>query len=515
MKNPKGSILTLTLAFMLVFTILGVSAIYLSGLRSDATGRQIAQNQAFWVAEAGLASATEKLRLDSANGLTVPDTLAPLSLSVSSVDGSGEYSWQAGDPEANDNDPSGLQYFSRNYTITSTGTKNEASVTLNQDLERQRIFIFQFAVFYEDDLELLPGQPMTLTGRIHSNHDIYIGSNGSTLTINSNYLHTVGNIYNKRKDGDSLDADGRVLINNQAMQLSGEAAPLDSERADWATESQNRWGGTVQSGVHGISRIELPILQSIQPGGYYDTKAREAGLKIENTTVYFNGAVVTLPASIIKNDSFFDARENKDITVTTIDLDKLSDSGYFPQNGLIYATRTDATPSQPNGIRLTNGSELPANLTVVSNDPVYVQGDYNKLNKKSAAIICDAINILSNNWKDNTQANNRVATDTEVNAGFIAGIKPTQDSQYSGGVENYLRFLENWTNKTLTVRGSFIELGASKIATGDWHYGMPYYVAPNRNWDYDSLFNNSDNMPPFTPFGIKISKGAWSQSSAE
>jgi hypothetical protein len=59
--------------------------------------------------------------------------------------------------------------------------------------------IFQFAVFYTDDLEIFPGANMRLGGRVHTNADMYMGSNG-TLTVDSNYCRAIGGIYRNRKD---------------------------------------------------------------------------------------------------------------------------------------------------------------------------------------------------------------------------------------------------------------------------------------------------------------------------
>jgi hypothetical protein len=59
--------------------------------------------------------------------------------------------------------------------------------------------VFQFAVFYTGDLEVSPGPNMTIGGRVHSNSDIYLSPNGSTLTLNTNYLRSNGDIYRGRK----------------------------------------------------------------------------------------------------------------------------------------------------------------------------------------------------------------------------------------------------------------------------------------------------------------------------
>ena len=52
------------------------------------------------------------------------------------------------------------------------------------------------------------------------------------------------------------------------------------------------------------------------------------------------------------------------------------------------------------------------------------------------------------------------ATNTTVNAGIISGIVPSGSGYYSGGVENFPRFLEDWSGKTFTYYGSMLELRA-------------------------------------------------------
>ena len=78
-----------------------------------------------------------------------------------------------------------------------------------------------------------------------------------------------------------------------------------------------------------------------------------------------------------------------------------------------------------------------------------------------------------------------MATNTTVNTAIIAGIVPSgglpvngvspQDRSYSGGAENFPRFLENWDNKSFTYYGSMVELFQSKQAIGEWSYGGNVY----------------------------------------
>ena len=63
----------------------------------------------------------------------------------------------------------------------------------------------------------------------------------------------------------------------------------------------------------------------------------------------------------------------------------------------------------------------------------------------------------------------------------------TVGSNYSGGVENFPRFLEDWTGKSFTYYGSMVELYPSGQATGVWGSGN-VYNPPNRNWYFDTNF---------------------------
>ncbi|MFH1497011.1 MAG: hypothetical protein ABII82_04215 [Verrucomicrobiota bacterium] len=168
-------------------------------------------------------------------------------------------------------------------------------------------------------------------------------------------------------------------------------------------------------------------------------------------------------------------------------------------------------------------SSLPEGLTLATNAPVYVAGNFNadgNLNTGSmtqpeggdeapAAIVADAINVLSNAWIDgsgkpagdatSSSTSRPNAAHTEVSAAFLTGIvssSSNNNSDYSGGVENYPRFHENWGGRSLRYRGSIVALFESEIARGKWSAAK--YGAPNREWGFNSMFGNGQ-YPPGTP----------------
>jgi hypothetical protein len=86
---------------------------------------------------------------------------------------------------------------------------------------------------------------------------------------------------------------------------------------------------------------------------------------------------------------------------------------------------------------LKNGSELAADVTLVSDGPVYIQGDYNTVDKKGAAVIADAVNLLSNSW-DNSKGYGSLptASETDYNVALVTGSYESVPGRYNGGFEN-------------------------------------------------------------------------------
>jgi hypothetical protein len=181
----------------------------------------------------------------------------------------------------------------------------------------------------------------------------------------------------------------------------------------------------------------------IEKGNVSDTpelkKAKlyyQADLVIENTSGNGKdkaGNTVTLPAGVVTTKTFYDKREQANMLVLQIDIAALIASGKAPANGILYVSHNGANK----GVRLVNGTQLPSQgFTVVSENPIYIQGNYNTVNKVPAAVLGDAITILSNNWgpnnsdsKGNQVTSNRPATNTTVNAAFALGPAGSQQAR--------------------------------------------------------------------------------------
>ena len=131
-------------------------------------------------------------------------------------------------------------------------------------------------------------------------------------------------------------------------------------------------------------------------------------------------------------------------------------------------------------------------------------------NKIPSAVVGDAVNILSNAWNDANSLlsqSSRVASNTTVNAAIVAGNVPTTSSSYSGGIENFTRFHENWSGRYFTIYGALALLYNSGQATRPW--GGADYTPPGRRWYYDTMLQ--DNNPPGFSAARVYERGRWVQ----
>jgi len=181
-------------------------------------------------------------------------------------------------------------------------------------------------------------------------------------------------------------------------------------------------------------------------------------------------------------------------------------------------TSTDSNSSlapsyASSGYTSTDGSTSEG-LTIATNAPVYVKGTYNALDgdadastaasgEAACAIAGDAITILSENFSDansySTAKPTATTSDITIAAAFLTGIVPTNkngNGVSSGGAHNFPRFLENWSSKTVTIRGSMVCLFESRVASEP--YSSACYSPPTRNWGFNTLFRDG-TYPPGTP----------------
>ena len=147
-----------------------------------------------------------------------------------------------------------LNSISTPYTITvqASGINSDSgTVRLSQILQDQQIPLFQFGVYYNNDLEIFPGPTMTFNGRVHSNANIYLGGNA----VVDSSISSAGAIFRCRKDN-PLDCDSAEIRtpSNTLLDLD-----YDHSDPDWVNRAYSDWGGLVQDMAHGVQALNLPV----------------------------------------------------------------------------------------------------------------------------------------------------------------------------------------------------------------------------------------------------------------
>jgi hypothetical protein len=446
-----------------------------------------------------------------------------------------------------------------------SSTQRQVVAKVRRVFSKQQLSPWNWAIFYVDPLEIHPGPLFTVTGWVHTNSDLYTGHNTLTfadkVTFGSDWSigFMPGDAQHPETPQPPNYPPSLPPARDQALQPFG----LDSTSIFNTTDSNpnnDSYAELIQPPVAGFSdplagqrlwdqasviiRINADNTVSI---GYPNAASSYAFTSVGSGDwryTMFNGAITT-------NQTVQDNREGAAMHLSTLDLSAIeSGGGANPNyksnnfNGIVYIYDPNNTTSSRRGIRLKNGSKIPTSgLTIASNNPVYIQGDFNtggtgstvpsnnSSNQNSdgtyvdpsnppsstvpgytrapTSILADAVNLLSNSWSDANAGSVPAASDTTFNVAVIAGIVPTNvnsDGAYSGGAENFPRFLEDWTNKTLTYYGSMVELYKSQQSIGEWGKAN-VYVPPTREWYFDTNFRT--NPPPGTLMVYSYTKGRW------
>jgi Tfp pilus assembly protein PilX len=228
-------------------------------------------------------------------------------------------------------------------------------------------------------------------------------------------------------------------------------------------------------------------------------------------------------------------------------------------------TTPTETKKSPFAFAFNGGDYLPNALIVSSDQSIYIQGNFNNNgnaqnittpttadgNRLPASVVADTITALSNECVSPNLTNpsnllsvrsgqlkcglppsinsspvsyDRAASPMSINAAFLSNTPVSNGNQgtgrgyvagntannvYSGGVNNYIRLLEDWNNNdnpyALNYTGSLISLGSPLEYSGLYKAGggnlssISYYNVPFRNFNYDSFFSTVEKLPPLTP----------------
>ena len=236
------------------------------------------------------------------------------------------------------------------------------------------------------------------------------------------------------------------------------------------------------------------------------------------------------------------------------------------------------------GFAYTQSNDLPAPLTLASDQAMYIQGNFNNYSnspkavasiqvssyRRPAAILADTITKLSDecvSWNSDLANNDTIYTNklivpasqikcgipspnhspdgkdfkfydkngkiitqyqaltpTIMNAALMSNTDQSignagtgrgygsSGAVSSGGLENYVRLMEDWSATNYTQTGSIVSLGIPLEYSGAWQRsdGTSYYYQPNRKQlNYDPNFNTVTNLPPLNPTAVYLQQNVF------
>ncbi|MBK9575629.1 MAG: hypothetical protein IPK50_20895 [Fibrobacterota bacterium] len=399
----------------------------------------------------------------------------------------------------------GMMGLKMAYRIHTTGiASGGAKSVLDGEIRMYQVPVFQFGVFYEDNLEICPGLSMDVGGPVHTNSSAFFRSPGAA----TNYLGfqgpvtAVGSIYQWAMPAYSaFSGQGSIVYRrhpDDAVNLQIFKPGTDLFNFMTLVSTFQEFSGSV--GLRsGADRLKLPIegaspraLITPNDGTESDGLARQkfASQLACNPTCpkgrWVNGEN-PLPAWITGPRVFFDRREQAwvkiwDFSVKDINTD---DSVFYLADPVRSTDRGALGKTVINAFRIVNASVLPRNMAITSANPIYLVGDFNLPNPSgscapagisnppdsvkycNAMIASDAFTLLSPEWLLHSFAVDGMAGSLERDFAdsYWTGIESIKWNPFRNRMDTILKKEPTW-GSTPRVATRTIRVNAA-IMTGN------------------------------------------------
>jgi Tfp pilus assembly protein PilX len=292
----KGA--ALVIALLVLLLLMGFAALAVSRTSTEIlmTGNDISEGRSFAASEASLENMTRDF-VDIFEQKLVPTTSDIDTIKAKPVPGFSNFNFVTDIRRTSENAPtiltggsySGLYALRDSWEVNSyaTETSTDVKTQLRRRFYSDRIPIFQFGMFFEDDLELNRPPFFTFGGRVHSNGNLFITAQppswGDGVYFNSR-VTAAGEIVNdiwKPGTGtnftDGVDNQSNVFISDASgvpqQLVTGEGSvkcvspsgtnvfaanpnlPNCSANPDWTTQKA-KFQGNLESGVR---KLNLPL----------------------------------------------------------------------------------------------------------------------------------------------------------------------------------------------------------------------------------------------------------------
>jgi hypothetical protein len=211
----------------------------------------------------------------------------------------------------------GLSALEYSYTVTSTAVNanrlNQPAAILGMQFKSRLIPLFQFAAFYNDDLDFYFPPDMTLNGRMHTNGNLYLNATSSaTLSINGQVSAAGLNATTGLPKSSPLQPLIRGEKDNQAPECGGVVRIMRDRNLGWqnlncnGSSTRTRYGQTTTSPSNisdwganiqlGVPRLTVPAAGDFAPtagASYWSNADLRIVLNVVNNAAFPSGTSVS------------------------------------------------------------------------------------------------------------------------------------------------------------------------------------------------------------------------------
>ena len=182
---------------------------------------------------------------------------------------------------------SGLVAYEYQYDVLSSAENpnEEIGAILGLRFKSRVVPIFQFAAFYDKDIEITNTEDMLIDGPVHANGNAYLRPGNSTNLVINGQLTLSGDIWRGRKAANDCYNDGNIYVinsspidfnnyNNFLSEVTSDDFTSFGISSNYNCNSSNRrrnldqqtfseWNNQI---MQNVSEVELPNIASTYPG---------------------------------------------------------------------------------------------------------------------------------------------------------------------------------------------------------------------------------------------------------
>lgn len=307
-------------------------------------------------------------------------------------------------------------FYLASVDVSVPTTTGNVTAKVRRIFEKKFDNPWTYAMFFVDDLELHPTTALTVTGPIHTNGSLYIGTNLFTTTSIVEYASEYVNGYSPNETYHTAAVTAPNFGKSDPSLALSDMPPAQVSPYlpfGWNLKLANADGSVNNDSYHELIEQAVSTPDALSEIRLYNQAGYRILIAHDNTVTVtkkdgsnvVGGTLNKFTDAITTNQAILDKRENTYVRLATLDVSMIraaAESGDFSAwNGILYIADTTANGTVKNcliggtgapvdttqrAIRLINGYRLPTNsgntnningLTIVSANPIYIKGNYN------------------------------------------------------------------------------------------------------------------------------------------